>query len=125
MLLYAYYRVLGYPDPPLPPAVVNDRLSSMRTLGLQLREASSALLGRRRDELLHVASKGMNLQLALYEDPQGSLVLFVVHGGIGVTAFEASVCAPHGNVTVSRQDIGSWLVSVASVGDAGPSWWGW
>ena len=26
ILLYAYYRVLGYPDPPLPPAVVDDRL---------------------------------------------------------------------------------------------------
>ena len=32
------------------------------------------------------------------------------------TAFEATVCASQGNVTVSRQDIGSWLVSVASVG---------
>ena len=97
----------------------------MRTLGLQLREASSALLGRRRDELLNVASKGKNLELALYEDANGTLVLFVVHGGVGTTAFEATVCAPQGNVTVSRQDIGSWLVSVASVGEGGASWWKW
>ena len=66
-----------------------------------------------------------SVELALYEDPQGTLVLFVVHGGVGVTAFEATVCAPHGNVTVSRQDIGSWLVSVASVGEGGASWWKW
>ena len=33
--------------------------------------------------------------------------------------------SPHGNVTVSRQDIGSWLVSAASVGEGGASWWKW
>ena len=87
--------------------------------------AMALMVPRRGRSQLVVHSSRDELELALYEDANGTLVLFVVHGGVGTTAFEATVCAPQGNVTVSRQDIGSWLVSVASVGEGGASWWKW
>ena len=106
-MMYAYYRLLGYPNATaLPDAVLEDRLASMQRVGAVLGEAAPALLSTRRDDLVTASASSDDVALSIFEEDGGALVLYAVNGGSAPAAFNASV----GNVSVAIADVGAWGV---------------
>jgi len=105
--MYAYYRLLGYPNATsLPDGVLQDRLASMKRVGSVLNEAAPALLSTRRDDLLVASASSGDVALSLFQEDAGELVLYAVNGGSAPAAFNASV----GNATVAVSDVEAWGV---------------